>query len=215
MARTRQRYARVQALVVQGKGIKPIMREFGLAKERSAGSSPPKRRGVAGHQPAGRPSILHQFKPFLHDRWRKATNAPDLFRELRGRAMGQSRLGLPLVALPPPEVHDITAWLPRHSDGLDADEQRKWKEILVGCRIWRPRRPYHGIRQLMTGRHGERLDARIEQVEHELPQLRSFAVGLKHDLAAVPNGTTLTTARHGGRCREPDHSVESDLSVHA
>jgi hypothetical protein len=129
--------------------------------------------------------------------------------------MGQSRLGLPLVALPPPEVHDITAWLPRHSDGLDADEQRKWKEILVGCRIWRPRRPYHGIRQLMTGRHGERLDARIEQVEHELPQLRSFAVGLKHDLAAVPNGTTLTTARHGGRCREPDHSVESDLSVHA
>jgi DNA-directed RNA polymerase subunit N (RpoN/RPB10) len=33
VARTRQRYAAVQALVAQGKGIKPIMRELGLAKE--------------------------------------------------------------------------------------------------------------------------------------------------------------------------------------
>jgi Transposase len=33
VVRTRQRYAAVQALVAQGKGIKPIMRELGLAKE--------------------------------------------------------------------------------------------------------------------------------------------------------------------------------------
>ncbi|HLK79184.1 MAG TPA: hypothetical protein VKU77_36750 [Streptosporangiaceae bacterium] len=31
--RTRQRYEQVQALRAQGKGIKPIMRETGLAKE--------------------------------------------------------------------------------------------------------------------------------------------------------------------------------------
>ncbi|WP_405088586.1 hypothetical protein [Microbispora sp. NBC_01389] len=33
MVRTRERYAKVQALKAAGKGIKPIMRELGLAKE--------------------------------------------------------------------------------------------------------------------------------------------------------------------------------------
>jgi hypothetical protein len=44
----------------------------------------------------------------------------------------------------------------------------------------------------MTGRHGERLDTWIAKVEgDELPQLRSFAAGIKRDLAAVVNGLML------------------------
>jgi transposase len=46
--------------------------------------------------------------------------------------------------------------------------------------------------ELMSGRHGDRLDAWIAKVEgDELPQLRSFAAGLKRDLAAVVSGLRL------------------------
>jgi len=46
--------------------------------------------------------------------------------------------------------------------------------------------------ELMSGRHGDRLDGWITTVEgDELPALRSFAAGLKRDLAAVVSGLTL------------------------
>jgi len=142
VVRTRQRYAAVQALVAQGKGIKPIMRELGLAKEtvrRFARASSVEE--LLATSRAGRPSILDQFKPYLHQRWRDgATNASDLFRELRQQGYAGSlgtviaylrpfrQLGAPPATPPPPKVREITGWLLRHPDSLDADEQRNRKE---------------------------------------------------------------------------------------
>jgi transposase len=49
-----------------------------------------------------------------------------------------------------------------------------------------------GFAELLTGLHGDRLDAWIDQVERdELPHLRSFAAGLKRDHTAVVNGLTM------------------------
>jgi hypothetical protein len=102
VVRTRQRYAEVQALVAQGKGIKPIMRELGLAKETV-------RRFVRAQSveellatpTAGRPSILDPFKPYLHQRWRDGTTcAWDLFRELRQQGYAGS-LGTVIAYLRP------------------------------------------------------------------------------------------------------------------
>ena len=46
--------------------------------------------------------------------------------------------------------------------------------------------------EILTGRHGDRLDAWITAVEaDDLPHLHSFAAGLKRDHAAVTNGLTL------------------------
>jgi transposase len=207
VVRTRQRYAAVQALVARGKGIKPIMRELGLAKETV-------RRFVRARSVeellatprAGRPSILDPFTPYLHRRWREgATNASDLFRELRQQGYGGSlgtviaylrpfrRLGPPPATPPPPKVREITSWLLRHPEGLDADQQRKRKRVLASCPHLEALAGHAtAFAELMGGRHGDRLHAWIATVgREELPQLRSFAAGLRRDLAAVVNGLSL------------------------
>jgi transposase len=207
VVRTRQRYAAVQALVAQGKGIKPIMRELGLAKETV-------RRFVRAQSVedllatprAGRPSILDQFKPYLHQRWREgATNASDLFRGLRQQGYTGSlgtviaylrpfrELGPPPATPPPPKVRDITSWLLRHPDSLDAEEQRNRNQVLASCPHLQALAGHvTAFAEIMSGRHGERLNDWITKVDgDELPHLRSFASGLKRDLAAVVNGLSL------------------------
>jgi len=86
----------VQTLKAQGKGIKPIMRELGLAKEtvrrfyRAANVDE-----LLAKPPAGRRSKLDEFKPHLHRRWNEGCTTvrtlvdeypgPGLPRQLRNR----------------------------------------------------------------------------------------------------------------------------------
>ena len=85
--RTRQRYELVQSLKAQGKGIKPIKRETGLAKETvrrfyRADSVD----GLLAKVKDGRPSILDEYKPYLHQRWNEGcTNVIQLHAELKER----------------------------------------------------------------------------------------------------------------------------------
>jgi len=85
--RTCQRYEQVQALRAQGKGIKPIMRETGLAKEtvrrfyRAATADE-----LLAKVRDGRPSLLDDYKPCLHQRWNEGcTNVRQLHAELKER----------------------------------------------------------------------------------------------------------------------------------
>jgi hypothetical protein len=74
--RTRERYAAIHALREQGKGIKTIMRELGLAKETvrrfaRAGSV----EELLAKPLAGRPSMLDAHKPYLHQRWNEGCHS--------------------------------------------------------------------------------------------------------------------------------------------
>ena len=212
VVRTQQRYAAVQALVAQGKGIKAIMRELGLAKEtvrRFVRASSVE--DLLATPRAGRPSILDAFTPYLHQRWNQGcTSASQLFREIREqgyvgslgtviayvrpfRVTGATAGAAPPATPPPPKVRHITGWLLRHPDTLDADEQLKLEEVLARCpHLDALAGHVTGFAELLTELHGDRLDAWIDQVERdELPHLRSFAAGLKRDHTAVVNGLTL------------------------
>ncbi len=85
----------------QGKGIKTIKRELGLAKEtvrkfyRAASAA-----DVTATSRAGRPSVLDEFKPYLHERFNAGvTNISALFREIgeQGYRGSLSTLGVYLA----------------------------------------------------------------------------------------------------------------------
>jgi transposase len=208
VARTKARYEQVQALKAQGKGIKPIMRELGLAKETVRKFY----RAVSVDEllakpRTGRPSRLDSYKPYLHERFNAGcVNARTLHRQIvalgyRG-GYGSVRDYLApfraLAAAPPatpavPKVRHITSWMLRHPDDLDAEEQQNLKQVLASCpHLDTTATHVRGFAEMLTGRHGERLDAWMTQVDaDDLPHLHRFVRGLKRDYAAVLNGLAL------------------------
>jgi transposase len=208
LKRTRQRYAAVQALRAQGKGIKPIMRELGLAKQTVRRFSRAHSVEELLSKPReGRPSLLDPFKPYLQQRWNHGhTCATGLVEELRAPGYQGSaaivrtylrpfrQLGTaPLPAPTPPKVREVSSWLLRHPDSLDADEQLTLKQVLASCPDLDATAGHiRAFAELMSGLHGERLHQWITRVEaDQLPELHSFTAGLKRDLDAVVNGLTL------------------------
>ena len=206
--RTRQRYEQVQALRAQGNGIKAIMRQTGLAKEtvrrfyRAASAEE-----LLGKIRGRRPSLLDDYKPYLHQRWNQGcTNVLQLHAELRDRgyrgSYGTTRLylqpfrhaGAAPPAVPgPPKARELASWILKDPDTLDDDQQ-------AGLARARERCPHLDalaghvteFAKILTGRHGDRLDNWIQTVEaDDQPDLHSFTRGLRHDHDAVLNGLTL------------------------
>ena len=206
--RTRQRYEQVQALRTQGKGIKPIMGETGLAKETvrrfyRAASADELLAKIHG----GRPSLLDDHKPCLHQRWNEGcTNVRQLHAELRGRGYRGSygtisgyvqpfrEAGAAPPAVPGlPKARALASSILKDPDSLDDDEK-------AGLARARERCPHLDalaghvteFAKILTGLHGDRLDDWIAAVEaDDQPDLHSLARGLKHDHNAVLNGLTL------------------------
>ena len=206
--RTRQRYEQVQALRAQGKGIKPIMRETGLAKETvrrfyraaSAGELLAKTRD-------GRPSLLDDYKPYLHQRWNEGcTNVRQLHAELRERGYRGSygtisgyvqpfrEAGAAPPAVPgPPKARDVASWILKDPDTLSDDQKAGLAKAREHCpHLDELAGHVTEFAKILTGLHGDRLDDWITAVEaDDQPGLHSFARGLRHDHDAVLNGLTL------------------------
>jgi transposase len=206
--RTRERYEQVQALRAQGKGIKPVMRETGLAKETvrrfyRAGSADELLAKIKD----GRPSVLDEYKPYLHQRWSEGcTNVRQLHAELHGHGYRGSygtvrdyvqpfrEAGAAPPAVPaPPKARDVASWILRDPDTLDDDEKAKLAQARERCpHLDTLAGHVTEFAKILTGRHGDRLDDWIAAVEaDDQPDLHSFARGLKHDYDAARNGLTL------------------------
>jgi transposase len=209
ITRTKARYQAIQALKAEGKGIKTIMRELGLAKETvrrfyRAGSV----EELLAKPRAGRPSVLDAYKPYLHERWNAGvTNASALYREITEQGYRGSRGTLAaylapfraLGAAPPPtpvvpKIRQITSWMLRRPEDLDAEEQLQLKQVLAACPHLETTATHVAtFAEMLTGRHGERLDAWMAAVdEDDLPHLHRFVTGLRRDYQAVRNGLTLS-----------------------
>jgi transposase len=207
-ARTCQRYEQVQALRAQGKGIKPIMRETGLAKEtvrrfyRAATADE-----LLAKVRDGRPSLLDDYKPYLHQRWNEGcTNVRQLHAELkeRGYKGGYGTIrdyvlpfreaGAAPAAVPgPPKARDLASWILTDPDNLGDDEKDKLAQARERCpHLDALAGHVTEFAKILTGLHGDRLDDWITAVEaDDQPDLHSFARGIKRDHDAVLNGLTL------------------------
>jgi transposase len=206
--RTRQRYEQVQALKARGKGVKPIMRETGLAKEtvrrfyRAATVDE-----LLAKVRDGRPSILDEHKPYLHQRWNEGiTNVIQLHAELRERGYkggyGTIRdyvlpfreAGAAPPAVPgPPKARDLASWILTDPDNLNNEEKAKLAQARERCpHLDALAGHVTEFAKILTGLRGDQLDGWITAVEaDDQPDLHSFVRGLKHDYDAVLNGLTM------------------------
>ena len=206
--RTRQRYEQVQALRAQGKGIKPIMRETGLAKQtvrrfyRAATVDE-----LLAKVRDGRPSLLDEYKPYLHQRWNEGcTNVRQLHTDLRDRGyqggygtirdyvLPFRQTGAAPPAVPrPPKARDLASWILTDPDNLGDDEKAKLAQARESCpHLDALAGHVTEFAKILTGLHGGRLDDWITAVQaDDQPDLHSFARGLKRDYQAVLNGLTM------------------------
>jgi len=207
--RTRQRYEQVQALKAQGKGIKPIVRETGLAKEtvrrfwRAASADE-----LLAKVRDGRPSILDEYKPYLHQRWNQGcANVRQLHAELkeRGYAGGYGTIrgyvlpfrqaGAAPPAVPgPPKARDLASWILADPEHLDDEEKAKLVQARERCpHLDALAGHVTEFAKILTGLDGGRIDEWITAVEaDDQPDLHSFVRGIKRDYDAVLNGLTMT-----------------------
>jgi len=141
----------------------------------------------------------------LHQRWHEGErNATALFREIKSmgypggelavqRYLRQFRHDRSHAPRPPkpPSVRQVTSWIMTHPDDLDPRDAAKLRAI----RDRDPDRLTRHVRAfaaMMTGRHGDRLEAWITSAEHDtLTPLAGFARHLRHDHDAVLHGLSL------------------------
>jgi transposase len=94
----------------------------------------------------------------------------------------------------PPKARNLARWITADPDNLDDEEKKK----LAGARERCPHLDALAghvteFAKILTGRHGDRLDAWITAVDaDDQPDLRSFVRGIKRDYDAVLNGLTMT-----------------------
>ena len=206
VTRTRERYAAVQTLHERGRSITAISRELGLDRRTA-------RRFVRAEHvedllvtARSRASLLDAFKPYLHERFNTGhTDAAALTTQITAlgyqgsgktvrRYLQPFRASLTAPAPVPvaPSIRQVTGWLTRHPDSLDEDERLQRKAILTRSpALTATARHVSEFAQMLTGRHGDRLQDWITDVAStDAPPLRSFANGLRHDLDAVTAGLT-------------------------
>ncbi len=207
--RARWRFLEIHALQVQGLPPPMIGRRLGLDIKtvRRYLCAQGVEQLVAG---GVRTSKLDPFKPYLHQRLtagvRNATalhaeiikqgytgSYPTLERYLQPWRRTDAATAAHVVRNRPPPVRQVTAWitgLPGHLDGAD---EARLRAIRARCpEIDAAVRHVAGFARMIKDLSGEKdkLTEWIAAVDHDLPTLRSFTVGLRRDIAAVTAGLT-------------------------
>jgi transposase len=153
---------------------------------------------------------VHLVDPWtghLHQRWHEGErNATALFREIKSmgypggelavqRYLRQFRHDRSHAPRPPkpPSVRQVTSWIMTHPDDLDPRDAAKLRAIRDrDTGLDRLTRHVRAFAAMMTGRHGDRLEAWITSAEHDtLTPLAGFARHLRHDHDAVLHGLSL------------------------
>ena len=208
VARTRDRHTAVQGLRAAGHSEREAARILGLARgtvHRFAAAASAEELLVKA---TSRQTKLDRYKPYLRRRWNEGiTSAAALHAELQakgwqGSVQAVQRYVRPfraMTAAPPPgpvvpATRQITRWLLTRPANLGADEQAQLAGIVDRCpHLGVLARHVRSFAEMMTRRQGEHeLEGWLTQAEaSDLPELRSFANGIRRDQQAVTAGLTL------------------------
>jgi transposase len=207
VTRTRERYRAITALQAAGTSIAQIARELGLDRRtvrRFVRAANEEELQVKNRQ---RATLLDDYTDHLHRRWAEGcTDAAALAQEIiamgyRGSVRTVRTYLHPLRSgrpVPPPRataptIREVTSWMLRHPDNLDADEQLCLQQVKAHCpELAAAATHVTAFAEMMCGRHGDRLDKWLAAVEADtLIPLQRFATGLRRDYDAVRAGLTL------------------------
>ncbi|HEX8865173.1 MAG TPA: transposase [Lentzea sp.] len=195
----------MHALLAQGFGIKAICGRLGLSRgtvRRFARAHTVEE--LLTHNDTGRrPSLLEEFKPYLHQRWNAGcTNAAMLFAEItaRGYRGGQSpvrhyrhQFRIPRPPSTPPSVPQATCWIMTDPATIDSTDQAKLDAILAASPDLTALVAHvRAFATMMGSLRGQDLETWMTVVDaDDQPELRSFVRGLRRDQDAVAAGLTL------------------------
>jgi len=216
--RTRARYAAVHESLARGLSRSAVSRDLnpGIQTVRRFANATCAEEllGKAEH----RPTKLDPYIDLVNQRWNEGvTNAGTITAELsalgfkgdvqtvrrylklfrppgasRGHPGPHRRKPAPTApAVPKPRA--ISKALLTHPGRLTEADAQIVKNATAGCaHLEHLQRHVRSFGKMMAQRRGQELPAWLEAVEaDDLPELRSFAVGIRRDLAAVINGLTL------------------------
>ena len=206
--RLRERYAAVQALRAEGKGIRAIARELCLDRKTARRFFYATSAEDLLAKSLSRASVLDRYKPYLNQRITAGcTDTTALTAEIREQGYRGSertvyrhvlpfRTGrkVPAPAAPtPPTIRRVAGWILRNPDNLDHEHEHRLGAILARCpELEAARRHVGAFAAMIRDLRGDRLEEWTERVlADDLPPLRSFVNGLRSDLAAVTAGLTL------------------------
>lgn len=207
VAHFRERYAAVQALRGDGKGIRAIARELHLDRKTARrffyATSVEELLAVT----LSRASMLDKYKPYLNQRFNAGcTDAATLTTEIRERGYRGSQRTVyryiqpfrvsrkaPDPAPVPPKIKHVAGWIMRNPENLKPEDEQRLNVILARCpELAATRRHVGAFAAMIRDLHGDRLPEWVDHVRaDDLPALRSFTTGLKQDWAAVTAGLTL------------------------
>ncbi|MFH9863622.1 ISL3 family transposase [Streptomyces sp. NPDC017202] len=155
-----------------------------------------------------RAHIVDPYVGYLRLRWNEGVrNAAQLYREIQELVYSGGELAVqrhlrryrtgrghaPVAGPKPPSVREVTSWIMTHPEHLrdeNADKLHRLRERDPEL----DRLTLHGRKfaAMMTGRHGDRLEDWIIDVERDsLAPLAGFARNLHRDFEAVRNGLSL------------------------
>jgi transposase len=207
-ARIQERFADVQALRAEGKGIRAIARELRLDRKTARRLALARNAEELVAKATSRASLLDEHKPYLNQRWNSGcVNIAQLVREIRQRGYTGSPQTVyrylrpfratgrktPDPAPAPLKIRQVTGWIMRDPDNLPDDDRQRLKAVLDRCPQLQAARHHVGAFAVMIrDLRGDLLPEWIDNVlADDLPALRSFINGLRQDWNAVVAGLTL------------------------
>ncbi len=225
--RIRERHATIQALQAGGQGLREIGRQLGLDRKTVRRFAQASSADDLIAKAFDRPTVLDVHKPYLCQRWNQGCrDVTALHTELQQRGYRgsvrtlyrflQSLRGLDSshAVAPgqptPPRIRHVTTWLLRRPEDLDRSEQATLADIQAACpQLDRLGKHITTFAKMMVHRTGaDSLDTWLANVEaDEIPELHTFARGIRQDYAAVRNGLTLP--HNSGACEGAVNKIKT------